>query len=83
MKGLSVVLKKLGGKFAGKMASKTIMKRLLLGSFTNIFTSVLIWIIEFFLHPFIKKWREDLLRALGWQKEKEESNQTAIVKKET
>lgn len=83
MKGFNTILTKLSGKFAGKMASKTVLKRLFLGSFTNVFVSVLIWIIEFFLHPFVKKWRDDLLRAIGWQKEKEESSQTAIVKKET
>lgn len=82
MNGLRAILVKLGGKFAGQAASKTVLKKLLLGSCTNIFTSVLIWAIEFFLHPFMKKWRDDLLKKAGWNKKKKESEQTAIVKKE-
>ena len=83
MKGLNLITKKLTGKFAGKLAAKTVLKKLALASCTNVFTSVLIWIIEFFLHPFMKKWRDDLLTLIGWNKKKEEPKETAIIKKES
>lgn len=81
MKVFNAISKKFAGKLVCKTATKGVAKKMLLGSFTNIFTSILIWIIEFFLHPFMQKWRNDILKKLGWT-HKKANEETAIAKKE-
>lgn len=82
MKVIFAGLKSVATKSAGKVASKTVLKRLLLSSCTNVFVSVLIWVIEFFLHPFMKRWRDGLLKKLNWDKPKE-AEPTTVVEQET